>query len=82
MEPTEDLFHLGKDALELTNLAKDPEALPLLKSMRGKYDDELAVLKKNARESYQRYGKLFDRNVAWEEKGKSFKGKHNKKKKE
>jgi arylsulfatase A-like enzyme len=63
MEPTEDLFHLGKDPLELTNLAKNPEVEPLLVKMRQKYDDELMLWKQQAEEPYVQYGALFDRSV-------------------
>lgn len=68
MEPTEDLFHLGIDPLELTNIAKDPEAASLLTNMREKYDDELKLLAAEARPSYQKYAKVFDRNIDWKDK--------------
>lgn len=68
MTPTEDLFHLGKDPLELTNLAKNPEAESLLVKMRQKYDDELTLWKQGAEEAYTQYGTLFDRSVPWNEK--------------
>lgn len=68
MEPTEELFHLGKDPLELTNLAKNPEAEPLLVKMRQKYDEELTLWKEQAEEAYTQYGTLFDRSVPWQEK--------------
>ncbi len=68
MEPTEDLFHLGKDPLELNNLAHNPEAESLLQKMRQKYDDELTLLEQQAEEAYVPYGTLFDRSIPWDEK--------------
>lgn len=68
MEPTEELYHLGKDPLELTNLAKNPEAEPLLVKMRKKYDEELTLWKEQAEDAYTQYGTLFDRSVSWQEK--------------
>ncbi|MFC5050430.1 sulfatase [Rubritalea spongiae] len=68
MEPTEDLFHLGKDSLELTNLAKNPEAAPMLEEMRKKYDNALKHWVANAEEPYEKYGPLFDRSIPWQEK--------------
>ncbi len=68
MVPTEDLFHLGKDPLELSNLAKSPEAEALLKKMRQKYDEELRLWKSTAEGAYVQYSTLFDRSVPWESK--------------
>ncbi|MGD9420350.1 MAG: sulfatase family protein [Verrucomicrobiota bacterium JB025] len=68
MKPTEDLFHLGKDPLELTNLAKNPEAEPLLASMRKRYDGQLNLWKKHAGKAYAGYGELFDRSIPLDEK--------------
>lgn len=68
MEPTEELFQLSKDPLELINLAKNPEAEPLLAKMRQKYDDELTSWKQHAEQAYVQYGTLFDRSVPWDEK--------------
>ncbi|MDP4847628.1 MAG: sulfatase [Akkermansiaceae bacterium] len=70
MEPTEDLFDLSKDPSELKNLASNPENEPLLKEMRVKYEQELTKWKERAVDynDYQKYGKLFDRNVSLDEK--------------
>lgn len=77
MKPTEELFHLAKDPLELTNLAKNPEAKALLEKMRKNYDEQLEHWKQNAEEVYTQYGTLFDRTIPWE--GKKFKGTKSKK---
>ncbi|WP_162029442.1 MULTISPECIES: sulfatase [unclassified Lentimonas] len=68
MEPTEELFQLKKDPLELTNLAKNPEAEPLLQKMRKKYDEELELWKEQAEDAYTQYVPLFDRTIPWEQK--------------
>jgi arylsulfatase A-like enzyme len=78
MKPVEELYHLGKDPLEMTNMANSPESEPVLKLMRKKYDTELTLWKDQAVEQgkYQQYGALFDRTISWEKK--QFKGKYNK----
>lgn len=69
MNPTEELFDLDKDPLELTNFASDPGTKEILEEMRERYDRELALWKERAvKESYRIYGTLFDRNVPWEKK--------------
>ncbi|MGJ8673449.1 sulfatase family protein [Rubritalea sp.] len=70
MEPTEELFHLGKDPQEMNNLAKNPEAASLLNTMRKKYDSQLSIWEKEAivGSRYQTYPTLFDRNIPLEEK--------------
>ena len=81
MEPTEELFDLKNDPLELTNQVHNPAALSELSSMRQRYDQELAKWKSRAvsYNNYQRYGKLFDRHVPLEQKQEMLK-KPNKKK--
>ncbi len=71
MEPVEELFHLTKDPLEMTNIANHPEAAPLLNAMRKRYDAELVKWKQEAvpYNNYQQYGQLFDRTIPWEQKG-------------
>ena len=78
MKPAEELFHLSKDPLEMTNLAGNPEAVPILESMRRRYDTELKMWKEQAvpYNDYKRFGILFDRTVALERK--EFKVKSNK----
>lgn len=70
MNPTEELFHIGEDRLEMTNKVKDPSAQKQLKQMRLLYDEQLAKLKKEATQgnSYQKYAVLFDRNSTAEDK--------------
>jgi len=70
MEPVEDLFHLVKDPLEMTNLAGDPKAADALNMMRDRYDTELKKWKEQAvsYNNYTKYGKLFDRTIPWQEK--------------
>ncbi|TWU40105.1 Arylsulfatase [Novipirellula aureliae] len=70
MKPTEELFHLTRDPMEMTNLANHPEAAPMLESMRKTYDEELTKWKEQAvpYNDYQRYGTLFDRTIPWDQK--------------
>lgn len=70
MKPTEELFDLKNDPLEMTNLAKVDTAAPKLEVMRKRYDTELAAWKKYAvpYNDYQRFGVLFDRTIPESEK--------------
>ncbi|MDF7823866.1 sulfatase [Pontiellaceae bacterium B12227] len=65
MDPMEELYYLKKDALEMTNLAANPEARAALETMRANYDTELARWKEQAvsYNDYQQYGTLFDRTI-------------------
>ncbi len=69
-EVTEELYDLGKDPLELTNSAGNPEKAQVLASMRKAYDRHLAKWKADAvaYNHYKPYSVIFDRNAAWSEK--------------
>ena len=72
MKPTEELFNLKEDPLELQNYAAhtDVKTKKQLVLMREKYDQELARWKNEAvtYNDYQRYITLFDRNIPYQEK--------------
>lgn len=70
MKPTEELFHLSEDPLEMTNLAGNEQASDELAEMRSRYDDELQAWKDHAvpYNNYQKYGVLFDRSIPWQDK--------------
>ncbi|MDF1755891.1 MAG: sulfatase [Verrucomicrobiales bacterium] len=70
MKPVEELFHLKRDPLEMTNLVSNPEAAPLLEEMRKNYDAAIRDWKEEAvpYNDYQQYGVLFDRSVPWDQK--------------
>ncbi len=70
MTPTEELFNLNKDPLEMTNLANNDEHTSILKKMQAKYDNQLKHWEKEG-VSYNKYPKyitLFDRSIPWEKK--------------
>ena len=68
MKPTEELFHLTRDPLEMTNLADSPEATPMLDSIRKTYNVELAKEQVVPYNNCERYGTLFDRSIPWNQK--------------
>jgi len=47
-EATEELYHLGKDPLELVNVARNPEYAPQLEQMREKHDAWIGHWKEHA----------------------------------
>ncbi len=65
MRPTEELFHVGKDRLEMKNLAGDTKHAAKLKEMRTLYDAHFRHLKQHAVDfnDYGKYKVLFDRNA-------------------
>ncbi|MDA8960893.1 sulfatase [bacterium] len=72
MKPTEELFNLKNDPLELTNLVQVPEHKKNLGMMRKNYDVQLKHWKKKAVKGngYQKYITLFDRHLEVAEKAK------------
>jgi len=70
MNTTEELFHIGKDRLEMTNKATDASEEKQLKKMRSLYDEQLVKLKQEAAKDnlYEKYAVLFDRNATVDEK--------------
>ena len=72
MQPTEELFNLKNDPLELTNLVQVPEHKKKLGMMRKNYDVQLKHWKKEAviGNGYQKYITLFDRHLDAAAKGK------------
>ena len=62
-EKTEEMYQLGKDPYELTNLVSNPEYQERLKELRQKYDGELNAWKEKAvpYHNYQPYGEWFER---------------------
>jgi arylsulfatase A-like enzyme len=69
-EGAEELYHLSKDPLELTNQASNPEYSSAMQQMRKTYDKHLAHWKAEAvpYNNYQPYGTIFDRSAPWAEK--------------
>lgn len=78
MKPTEELFNIGKDRLEMTNKVTDESSKDQLNKMRELYDEQLNKLKKEATKDnlYQKYSILFDRNSSIEDKQQYLIGKY------
>jgi arylsulfatase A-like enzyme len=70
MTPTEELFHLDQDRVEMTNLAGDPRHATSLAAARAAYDAEIAAMKASVFQGngYEPYPVLFDRTTAWADK--------------
>ncbi len=69
-EETEELYHTGKDRLELENKVGHSDYRTQFLEMRGRYDTLVADWKKNAvpYNNYEKFGTIFDRNIPWKEK--------------
>lgn len=70
MKPTEELFFLAKDRLEMANLAGDSLFAGQLAAARDAYDTELAAMKAKVIKGhgYEPYPVLLDRTAPWETK--------------
>ncbi|MDA7510322.1 sulfatase [Verrucomicrobia bacterium] len=68
--PTEELYHLTEDRLELVNEATNSDHQQALQTLRGAYDRSLGDWKNQAvpYHKYQKYGVIFDREIPWSEK--------------
>lgn len=70
MKPTEELYNIATDPLEMKNLAHNSDAVSILDSMRTNYDAELIRWKQQAvsYNNFQQYITLFDRKIPWKQK--------------
>ncbi len=70
MKPTEELFHLAKDRIEMANVASDSKLTAQLATARSAYDIELAAMKAKVIKGHghEPYPVLFDRTSSWETK--------------
>jgi arylsulfatase A-like enzyme len=70
MKPTDELFQLGKDRIEMKNVAGNPENAGILARMKKDYDTELKAIQEKVvtGHGYEYYPKLFDRTLSWEQK--------------
>ena len=69
-KPSNELYDLKKDPLELTNQFSSSEYTKARKKMQKLYDQHLTDWKEHAvaYNNYQKFGILFDRKLKWEEK--------------
>jgi arylsulfatase A-like enzyme len=74
MQPTDELFHLAQDRLEMHNLAGDPQHAARLNAMRELYDLQLRHIESHAvpGHDYKRYSTLFSRTIPWDQKARLF----------
>ena len=74
-KPTNELYDLKTDPLELTNQFTSSDYTKARKKMQKLYDQHLAHWKENAvaYNNYQKFGILFDRKLKWDEKVKRVK---------
>ncbi|MFI3290660.1 MAG: sulfatase [Opitutales bacterium] len=72
IDPAEELYNLKKDALEMTNVISDPEYKSTLRDMQAHYETHFQKYKKEnvARDSYETFPVIFDKNISWDEKKK------------
>jgi arylsulfatase A-like enzyme len=70
MQPTDELFHIGSDPIEMQNVARDPTFAGELSTMQKYYDTELAAIASKGLKihGYEPYPKLFDRTLPWDQK--------------
>ncbi len=70
MKPTEELFHLAQDRIEMGNIATDSQFSAQLATARTAYDAEIAAMiaKVVKGHGHEPYAVLFDRTSAWETK--------------
>lgn len=68
LKPTEELFDLKNDPFEMVNLVNGSKYALKLSEMRELYDEQLQHWKTGGVKynGYEKYGKLFDRNIAWQ----------------
>jgi arylsulfatase A-like enzyme len=70
MTPTEELFHLSHDRLEMSNVAHEPRFERELAAARKAYDAELSLIQPRlaSGHGYEPYPVLFDRVTPWDRK--------------
>ena len=69
-KPTEEMYHLKEDRLELVNRAVKNQHPEVLKEMRGIYDRAVGAWRQGAvpYNNYEPYGDFYDRTISWKKK--------------
>jgi arylsulfatase A-like enzyme len=70
MKPTEEMFHLAEDRMELVNRAVKNQHPEVLKELRGEYDKVVRSWRDGAVDynNYEPYGDYYDRTIPWSKK--------------
>ena len=70
MQPTDELFHVANDRIEMKNVAGESRYAQQLAVMQKVYDAELAAVasKVVTGHGYEPYPKLLDRSLSWDQK--------------
>jgi hypothetical protein len=75
MKPTEELYDLKQDPLEMQNLSHEPNHKATLERMQKQYDSAVAHIREHAvpDNRYEHYGTLLDRSILWQGKKYTYK---------
>jgi hypothetical protein len=70
MKPTEEMYHLAEDRMELVNRAVKNQHPEVLKELRGEYDKAVRSWRNDAVDynNYEPYGDYYDRTISWSKK--------------
>ncbi|RMF40154.1 MAG: DUF4976 domain-containing protein, partial [Planctomycetota bacterium] len=72
--PTEELYDMQSDRLEMHNLVGQPQYVEALEAMRRRYDAQVEDWRRRAvpYHGYAKFGTIFDRHVEWDRKERAY----------